>query len=329
MNQEEEVERFLVARGAQMLSMRRLAGGASQESWAVAVRTHEKNGDTHEREIVLRRDRGGALSTLARTRTEEYVLMSKAYEAGVTVPQPLYEPLTLGGHGAFFMEYLPGETVGRRLVRDPKYQHARRVLPAQIIHTLAKLHAIDHTQFPFLGTPRTALDLVATLEYDLDACGEGHPAFELGLRWLRVNAAPLEHIRLVHGDFRMGNFVVDADGLRGILDWELTHVGDPVEDLGWLCVRAWRFGSNQLPAAGIATRDQLLDLYQEAGGLAVTHRQLQYWELFGNVKWGIIALSQAMRHLRGDILDVELATLGRVAAEMELETLHLLSAMGA
>ncbi|HXC25777.1 MAG TPA: phosphotransferase family protein [Gemmatimonadaceae bacterium] len=317
-----ELDTFLRAHGLWVRSLRRLAGGASQEIWLV----HVVNGEDEERDIVLRRDMDGALSTLARTRVEEYALMQAAYDSGVPVPKVFYGPWQLEGRNAFFMDHVAGETIGRRLVRDPAYAQARAALPGQLMRGLVGLHAIDTSELPFLGTPQTAIDLVAALERDLDACGEGHPALELGLRWLRVHAPPLERTALVHGDFRMGNFVVGADGLSGILDWELAHVGDPDEDLGWFCVRAWRFGSDQLAAGGITTREQLLALHREAGGHEVTPERLRYWEIFGNVKWGIVALSQAGRHLRGETVSVELATLGRVAAEMELETLHLLSA---
>jgi aminoglycoside phosphotransferase (APT) family kinase protein len=315
---------FLDAHELQLLALRRLAGGASQETWHVHVRDRQDG----ERDLVLRRDMDGALSALARTRAEEFALMQVAHRGGVPVPRVLYEPFLLDGREAFFMDYMAGETVGRRLVREPGYADARAALPRQAINALVALHGIETRSLPFLGVPQTPLDLVATLERDLDACSEGHPALELGLRWLRRHAPPLERTVLVHGDFRLGNFVVGPDGLRAILDWELSHVGDPDEDLGWFCVRAWRFGRDELAAGGITTRKELLQLHRAAGGHDVTLAQLRFWEIFGNVKWGIIALSQAGRHLRGETTSVELATLGRVAAEMELETLHLLADAG-
>ena len=321
MSLREEIERCLAPRRVEVLSLERLAGGASQESWRVCLRSDGEG----EREVVLRRDMGGALSALSRTRFEERALMTSARAAGLPVPELLFEPLHLEGREAFFMEYLPGETVGRRLVRDPAYAGARVVLPEQAMGALVRLHMIDPAPLPFALPPLTALDLVAGLERDLDACGEGHPALELGVRWLRLHAPPLERTALVHGDFRMGNFVVGPDGLRGILDWELAHSGDPDEDLGWFCVRAWRFGEENLPAGGITTRERLLELHRAAGGHEVPLERLRYWELFGNVKWGIIALTQAARHLRGDVTSVELATLGRLVGEMEWEALHLLS----
>ncbi|MDE2571295.1 MAG: phosphotransferase family protein [bacterium] len=316
----EALESRLAGYGAHLVSMRRLAGGASQEAWIVRV-----GGDAQgERDLVLRRDMGGSLSSAARTRAEEYALLKAAYEAGVRVPRVVYEPMMLEGRQAFLMEHLAGETIGRRLVRDEAFARARDVLPEQTMGALVRIHAIDPARLPFLVKGQGVLDLLAALERDLDNCGEGHPALELGLRWLHLNAPHPERTTLVHGDFRVGNFVVGPDGLRGVLDWELAHAGDPDEDLGWFCVRAWRFGRNDLAAGGITTREHLLEAYRAAGGHGLSLERLRYWELYGNVKWGIGALSQAARHLRGEEISIELATLGRLAAEMELETLHLL-----
>jgi aminoglycoside phosphotransferase (APT) family kinase protein len=320
-----EAAAFLEMRGLRLLVLRRLGGGASQEIWLVRV-TDERD---HEHDIVLRRDMGGVLSGFARTRREEFALMQAARRAAVPVPEVLYEPLVLEGREAFFMEHLAGETIGRRLLTDPAYADARAVLPRQAVEALVAVHATPTASFSFMDRPRTPLELVTALERDLDACDEGHPALELGLRWLRRHAPPPVRTALVHGDFRMGNLVVGTDGLRGVLDWELAHIGDPDEDLGWFCVRAWRFGQDDVPAGGLATRNELLRLYRAAGGHDVTAERLRYWEIFGNVKWGIVALCQAGRHLRGDTASVELATLGRVAAEMEWETLHLLADAGA
>jgi len=318
---QEELEAFLARRGDRLLSLRRLAGGASQEAWIVHV---AGGGAAGERDLVLRRDMGGMLSSSARTRAEEFAILQAAHRAGVPVPRVVYEPFVLEGREAFLMEHLTGETIGRRLVRDDAHAQARERLPEQVADALVRIHRVETSQLPFLLPPRTPLDSIEALERDLDACGEGHPALELGLRWLRLNAPPLERATLVHGDFRVGNFVVGPEGLRGVLDWELAHVGDPDEDLGWFCVRAWRFGRDDRPAGGITTRERLVAAYRAAGGGEVTTERLRYWELFGNVKWGIGALSQAARHLRGEEPSVELAVLGRLAAEMELETLTLL-----
>ena len=162
------------------------------------------------------------------------------------------------------------------------------------------------------------------LEVDLRAIDEPHPALELALRWLRAQDPGPGELVLVHGDFRVGNFMSGPDGLHGVLDWELVHVGDPHEDLGWMCVRAWRFGKDSLPAGGLSTREAFYEAYARASSRQVVLERAFYWEVLGYLRWALIALGQARRHLSGLESSIELASLGRVACEMELELLQLI-----
>ena len=117
--------------------------------------------------------------------------------------------------------------------------------------------------------------------------------------------------------------MVGPDGLRAVLDWELAHLGDPIEDLGWFCVRAWRFGSTD-PAGGFGSRDELLAAYEAAGGGAVDPAELHWWEVLGTLKWGVICVMQATAHLTGLSRSVELAAIGRRVCETEHDLLELL-----
>jgi hypothetical protein len=157
----------------------------------------------------------------------------------------------------------------------------------------------------------------------LDRLGEPHPAIELGLRWLAAHRPPPAGRTLVHGDFRLGNWLVGGSGLAAVLDWELAHLGDPAEDLGWMCVRSWRFGS-PLPVAGVGTRAQLLTAYSEAGGARVDEATLRWWEVYGTLRWAVICIQQAAVHLTGGVRSVELAAIGRRVCEVELDLLELL-----
>ncbi|MGH9275055.1 MAG: phosphotransferase family protein, partial [Acidimicrobiales bacterium] len=168
-----------------------------------------------------------------------------------------------------------------------------------------------------------ATDQVEQFRAVLDTLGEPHPAFELGFRWLEANRPPTAKVTVVHGDFRLGNLLVDHDGLRAVLDWELAHLGDPLEDLGWFCVRAWRFGS-PLPAGGVATREALVAAYEAAAGSSVDLDALRWWEVLGTLKWGVICVMQAWGHLSGATRSVELATIGRRVCENEWDLLGLL-----
>ena len=130
------------------------------------------------------------------------------------------------------------------------------------------------------------------------------------LRWLRANSPGPAEPRLVHGDFRLGNFIVDEDGLAAVIDWELAHLGDPAEDIGWLCIRSWRFGNDDRPVAGVGGLDEFISAYESAGGASVDRDRIRYWEAFGNVKWAVICARQAHDHLTGVRRSHELASLG-------------------
>jgi aminoglycoside phosphotransferase (APT) family kinase protein len=149
--------------------------------------------------------------------------------------------------------------------------------------------------------------------------------FELALRWLKAHA-PAGDIALapVHGDFRNGNLMVDERGLVAVLDWELAHLGDPMEDLGWLCVNSWRYGRIELPVGGFGTRAPLFDAYAAAGGV-VDAQRVHYWEVFGTLKWGVICQSMAHAYFTGAERNVERIAIGRRASEAEIDLLALLA----
>jgi hypothetical protein len=153
--------------------------------------------------------------------------------------------------------------------------------------------------------------------------GQPHPAFELAFRWLGDNRPPRSAPVVVHGDFRHGNLIVGPDGIRAVLDWELSHLGDPLEDLGWLCVKAWRFGS-PLPVGGFGPVDQLVDAYEGATGAPIDRAALHWWEVLGTLRWGVICIVQTFTHLSGTVRSVELAAIGRRVCEVEWDLLELL-----
>jgi aminoglycoside phosphotransferase (APT) family kinase protein len=153
---------------------------------------------------------------------------------------------------------------------------------------------------------------------------EPHLAFELAFRWLRQHIPPRQERVLVHGDYRMGNVMFGPEGLRAILDWELAHIGDPLEDLGWMCVRSWRFGNDSLPVGGVGKREEFWQAYEEAGGYPVDPKRVHFWEIFGNLRWGVICLNMTQPFLDGQNPSVELAAIGRRTSETEWELLHLM-----
>jgi aminoglycoside phosphotransferase (APT) family kinase protein len=309
--------------------MQRLAGGASQEAWAVDVAFEPESAPL---ELVMRRDMGGVLSLVTLSRATEFAVLNAAFAAGVPVPRPYFEPGSVAGKDAFFMQRVGGEAVGRRLVSEPAFAEARALLPEQLATALAAIHAVDVRplapllQRPAAGQSAAAVE-VARLYRELDEVDEAHPALELALRWLvRNEPEPESRVTLVHGDFRIGNVLVDERGLRAVLDWEFTHLGDPCEDVAWFCVRAWRFGKDALEAGGIAEREVWLRAYERAAERSVDRSRIAYLEILGNVKWAVGAVMQARRHLSGLEPSIELASLGRLCAEMEFEALRAIEA---
>jgi aminoglycoside phosphotransferase (APT) family kinase protein len=222
------------------------------------------------------------------------------------------------------MDRVEGATIPRKILRDEEFARARPQLAAQCGEIAARIHAIGPGSLPRLPEQGAVaqLDQYRGL---LDTFGEPHPAFELGLKWLeeRVPRAPPEP-ELVHGDFRNGNFIVGTDGIRAVLDWELAHLGDPVEDLGWLCVKSWRFGLPEKLVGGFGTVADLLDAYERSGGRPVDEAALRFWMALGTLKWGVICVGQSFTHLSGLVRSVELATLGRRVAETEWDLLEIL-----
>ena len=286
-----------------------LAGGASKEAWAV---------DSDGRELLIRRAAGGVIHQGTLTLEHEFEVLQAAYEAGVKVPEPIAYLGEVEGREAFVMERIKGETIGRRIVKQPPPG-----LDLQLAEELAKIHAIPPARLPFLETG----DQVARFYDELDSVGEPHPAIELGLHWVKERlAASSGHRELVvvHGDWRIGNIAVDENGIVAVLDWEFSHLADPVEDLAWPLVRAWRFGADDKHLGGIGDLDRYLDRYTELTGTEVTREELLVWEVFGNVKWATGCLTQSRRHFNGQERSVELAVLGRLAAEMEYELLDLI-----
>jgi aminoglycoside phosphotransferase (APT) family kinase protein len=282
-----------------------VAGGASKEAWAVDLADGTK--------LLVRRALAGVIHRDTLTLEQEFHVLEAAYAAGVKVPRPVLYLGEVEGREAFAMERVEGETIGRRIVREPRPE-----LGEQMAAELAKIHAIPPLDFLPSG------DIVQRFYDELDSVGEPHPAIEYGLLWVRERLPRDREPTLCHGDFRVGNFVVSTRGLEYVLDWEFAHLGDPVEDVAWPLVRAWRFGADERKLGGIGDPEPYLERYEQLTGRDVPRDELLVWEVLGNVKWAIGCLTQCRRHLNGQDRSVEYAVLGRLAAEMEYELLDLI-----
>ncbi len=291
-------------------ALRRLSGGASQETWAFRL-------EGPERRMILRRAPeglrpGGSGIGLA----AEAALIRRATDAGVPVPPIVSElrPEDDAGEG-FVMPFVEGETLPQRILRQPDFALARAAFAGEAGRALAAIHRLDPhgIALPRLS-PQEALDELVRRR---EAAGRPRPVFELAIRRLAETVPAPVAPRLVHGDFRMGNLMFGPEGLRAVLDWELAHVGDPASDLGWLCMRSWRFGG-ALPVGGVGRREDLLAAYEAAGGEAIPMAALRWWEMLSALGWGVIVEEMGRWVETGADRSIERHVIARRASEVEL-----------
>lgn len=301
--------------------LRRLSGGASRETWAF-----EAGG----RDLILRRDPEGRPSPPGAVEREAAAIRA-AGQAGLEVPEVLLADggAALGTAG-MIMSAVPGETIARRILRDDIYAAARGALAGQIGRFLGRLHSIDPSGVPGLADA----DPLEALRASYDAVDDRSDTFDATFEWLsagrpvpagRVVGRPAPAGRVVvHGDMRLGNLIVGPAGLEAVIDWELVHLGDAMEDLAWVCTKAWRFGS-PFPVAGVGDYEELFAAYESASGNSVDRKAFGWWLVFSTLRWGVICMTQAAAHLTGASRSVELAAIGRRVAEQEWDLVELVA----
>ena len=310
----------------------RIPGGASRETWSFDARWPE-NGMEVERGFVLRRDPDASL--LETERDLEFRVMDAVAGHGVPVPK-MYWLESDGGlldRPFFVMERIDGcETSPTQVLMDPRFFPVRAKLAEHFVDILARIHALDWrgSGLDFLGAP-TDEAACATMEIekweavvDRDAL-EPQPVLRAAFRWMRRHPPPpAERIVLVHADYRTGNFLCDSDGeIRGVLDWEMVHLGDPMEDVAWACMRPWRWLGDE-NIGGLIQREQFYKRYEEESGFSVIPEAIRFWELLGNVKLAAIFLTGARSYCEGRTRSPMMAFLGRNIARLELEVMDLM-----
>jgi aminoglycoside phosphotransferase (APT) family kinase protein len=248
-----------------------------------------------------------------------------AAAAGAPVPHVLLadnSPVALG-NPFLICDEINGETIVRRIQRQldgADKAGAREDLLRQCAQALAAIHRAD-AHAPGL----THEDQLVEWRQRLDAMGDTTATFEWGFRWLAAHRPAQSPTVLVHGDFRMGNLIVDGSDLAAVLDWELVHVGHAYEDLAWFCIRAWRFGAPASQGAGgLGSIEDFLAVYEQASATTVDRVAFHWWLVLATLRWGVICRFQAERHLSGQARSVELAAIGRRVCETEWDLLDLL-----
>lgn len=291
--------------------LQRLSGGASRETWSFRAA---------DRDLILRRDPPGRPGIDGSMRVEADAMRACA-RVGLAVPEVLVDDDgSLLGTAGLVMARIEGETLARKILRDDEFAVARKSLVGDLGRFLAGLHALDVAECP------TAREVDSMDQYwtSYQGVADTSAVFEKTYAWLMANKPERSATVLVHGDLRLGNIIVGPQGLSAVIDWELVHLGDPLEDLGWLCVKAWRFGE-PLEVGGLGTIDELVAAYEEAGGRPVDRDALHWWLVQKTLQWGIGCMGQAAVHLNGMVRSHELAAIGRRVAEQEWDLIELLA----
>jgi aminoglycoside phosphotransferase (APT) family kinase protein len=295
-------------------NLRVLTGGASRITYAFDAVT-----GTGTRALILRcaPTAEGQFASMEL----EAAVQAAAADAGAPVPDILTasnSPAALGSPYLICGE-IAGETIVRKIARQLDDAGRSRLL-TQCAQALAAIHRARTD-----ATELVERNEVAEWRQRLDDLGDTTATFEWAFRWLEANRPEPGRRALVHGDFRMGNLIVEGSTLAAVLDWEAVHIGEVYEDLAWFCVRAWRFGAPvELSAGGLGSIEDFISAYEHAGGAAIDRAALRWWQVLGTLKWGIICRYQAERHLSGQTRSVELAAIGRRVCETEWDVLDLL-----
>jgi aminoglycoside phosphotransferase (APT) family kinase protein len=305
-------------------SVDRLSGGASQETYRIVVETSQG-----EQLLAMRRAPGGIKVAPVPGHPGldvEAMLMRCARAVGVPEPEIHYVLQDTDGLGeGFIMEWLEGEALGARIVRSANFAQLRPRLAYECGKLMARVHQID---LDATGL-RSHLFEITPAEF-VEQSWERYrlletpqPMIDYTARWLMENLPVEPSMTLVHNDFRNGNFLVNETGIVALLDWEIAHIGDPMRDLGWICVNSWRFGSDK-PVGGFGDYDDLFRGYEEVSGHAVNIEQVKFWEVFGSFWWAVGCLGMAEHYRTGPDRSVERPTIGRRSSECQVDCVNLL-----
>ncbi len=310
---------LLDAPSAELVALHRLSGGASKETWSFDLKTAAQT-----RPFILRRAPSGVRPDDPSIAIEtEAELMSLSARRGVPVPTVRHVLRSEDGLGrGYIMDRVAGETLARRILRDPSFAAARARFAQDSGGILARIHSVDASSAALRTTTPAAHVEEIALRYR--RCALPRPVFDLALRWLRQNLPAPVPPRLVHGDFRNGNLIFGPEGVRAVLDWELAHRGDPMEDIGWLCINSWRFGAIDHPVGGIADREALYAAYEAQSDSAVDRAAVHFWEILGTLRWGSFCAAMVEWVRSGEDRSVERVMIARRASETEIDLLRLL-----
>jgi aminoglycoside phosphotransferase (APT) family kinase protein len=295
-----------------------LTGGASKEIWRFEV--HTEGG---VEEFILRKG-SGIEGPLAIKTSDEAILQKEVSKIDAPVPEIVAVSSIEEELGdSYIMKFVAGESIPRKILRDTEFKEALPLLAFQCGESIAKIHDVELDKLHFLQE-KPPIDQVNDLYATYLSFNQPSPVFEYTYLWLKDQDFGQTKSSLVHGDFRLGNIIVSSSGLESIIDWELAHIGNPLQDLGWICGNSWRFGQNDKIVGGFGNLDDLLRGYNSISNFEVTENLVRTWQVFGTFRWGVICLIQASAHLNGSVNSVEKAAIGRRVSETEIDIADLL-----
>ncbi|WBY16778.1 phosphotransferase [Erythrobacteraceae bacterium WH01K] len=293
--------------------LKRLTGGATMESWRF---------DAGEESYVLRRSPSEAfMADRPFGHDVEAAVIRAAHAGGVSAPEVVAELEPADGIGSgFVMRALPGTP-------DPKVilatGEAGRLL-AECAAQLARIHALPATAIPGSVPTLDPREGIAAFREQFEAAGGDRPVIALGIRWLMDNVPPPVEPVLNHGDYRVGNLLVEDGWLTGVLDWELAHWSDWHEDLAFGCMAVWRFSRYEREALGLGSIEEYCDAYEANGGRAVDPGRFRFWMVYRTVWWALGCLRMGETWRSGADRTLERAVISRRTSEQELDLLMLL-----
>ncbi len=293
-----------------------LTGGASADINRIILDNND--------ELIVRRTLSQEKSMMAIPKILEAKIQKVVKKNGAPVPAIIIE-FSEGeeiGEG-YVMEAIPGETIPRKILRDEKFATAREKLPFEIGKSLAKIHQTQLEDLTVLDQVTFSDSLEKLFQVYL-SFNQPQPVFDLAFKWLEAQELIEYGDVLVHGDFRFGNFIISEENLESIIDWELAHIGNPMEDLGWLCVRSWRFGNVEKRVGGLGDIKDLIAGYESNSDIKIDESQLDIWQLYGSLRWGVICMMQTFAHLSGMVNSVEKAAIGRRVSETEFDLMNMI-----
>lgn len=306
-----------------LTALKRLSGGASMQSWRFCW------GDEA---LILRRMPEGlsgdeaSIDAAGLSLDGQAEVIDLAARHCVIVPAVRATLVSHDGLGeGFIMACAPGEALPQVLLRDPAYAGALATLPEQWATQLAAIHAIPPESLPPSLSYRSPAAMLADLEARWRTLGGVSPVYALAFGWLEQALPAPVAPRLCHGDFRMGNLLVTPEGLSAVLDWELAHLGDPVQDLAFGCIPSWRFGRYDRVLGGFAQPDAMLRHYERLSGVTVDPARFRFWLVYSCLWWGVCCLVMADIWRRGTSDGPERLVIGRRVSEVEVDLLLMLA----